>query len=503
MMLTPEIILLVGSILIFFGIVISKAGFKFGVPVLLLFLFVGMLAGSDGLGIQFSSPEIAQGIGMIALCIILFSGGMDTHYSDIKPIVKEGITLATVGVLLTAVTTGAFIWWITNFTKLQDFVQFTFIESMLLASVMSSTDSASVFSILRSKSIHLKENLRPLLELESGSNDPMAYLLTILFIQMLLPGDSFGAGEAVGFFFLQFIIGAIAGLLLGKLSVWIINKINLANDGLYMVTMLVITFFIFSATTLIKGNGYLAVYIGGLVIGNAKFVHKKSIIKFYDGLTWLFQIIMFLVLGLLVNPKELLPIAVLGLIIGGFMVIFSRPISVMLSLLPFRKLSFNARAYVSWVGLRGAVPIIFATYPLVAGTPHAIEMFNIVFFITLVSLIVQGSTIPVFAKLSSLCHRNEETKKSDFGFDIEFPEEVKSAMSEVKITRDSLKNGTKLMEIPLPDKSLVVMVKRGTRFFIPRGNTHLEENDILLIITDDEAALKQTFKDLGLKGYKV
>lgn len=169
----------------------------------------------------------------------------------------------------------------------------------------------------------------------------------------------------------------------------------------------------------------------------------------------------------------------------------------------FRKLSFNARVYVSWVGLRGAVPIIFATYPLVANIPHAREMFNIVFFITLVSLIVQGSTIPVFAKLSSLCHRNEETKKSDFGFDIEFPEEVKSAMSEVKITQESLKNGTKLMEIPLPDKSLVVMVKRGTRFFIPRGNTHLEENDTLLIITDDEAALTQTYKDLGLKGYKV
>lgn len=501
MLVTPEIMLFVGSILIFFGIIISKAGFRFGVPVLLLFLLVGMLAGSDGLGIQFSSPDIAQRIGMIALCIILFSGGMDTQYTEIKPIAKEGVVLATVGVLLTAIITGAFIWWITNYTKIQNFIQFNFIESMLLASVMSSTDSASVFSILRSKQMNLKENLRPLLELESGSNDPMAYLLTILFIQMLLPGEAISFGHAVASFFYQFIVGAVCGVVLGKLGVWIINKINLSNDGLYMVTMIVITFFIFSATSLIKGNGYLAVYLGGLVIGNTKFIHKKSIMKFYDGITWLFQIIMFLILGLLVNPKELWSVAALGLTVGGFMVIFSRPIAVLLSLLPFRKLSSAARIFTSWVGLRGAVPIIFATYILVADTPHAREMFNVVFFITLVSLIVQGSTIPIFAKISKLGHLEAKKKKSNFDFDIDFPDEIKSAISEVKITKNSLKGGNKLMEIPIPDKTLVVMVKRGEHFFIPRGNTQLEENDILLIITDDETALKQTYNDLGLKGF--
>lgn len=501
MLVTTEVVLFVGSILIFLGIVISKAGFRFGVPVLLLFLLVGMLAGSDGLGIQFSSPDIAQRIGMVALCIILFSGGMDTQYSEIKPIAKEGVILATIGVLLTAIITGGFIWWITNFTKLQNFIQFNFIESMLLASVMSSTDSASVFSILRSKQMNLKENLRPLLELESGSNDPMAFLLTVLFIQMALPGESLGFGHATLSFFYQFIIGTICGFGLGKLGVWIMNRINLSNDGLYMVLMIVVAFFIFSVTSLIKGNGYLAVYIGGLVIGNVKFIHKRSIMKFFDGLTWLFQTIMFLVLGLLVNPHELLSVAVLGLTVGGFMVIFSRPISVLLSLLPFRSLSTKARIFVSWVGLRGAVPIIFATYLLVADTPHAREMFNVVFFITLVSLILQGGSIPLFAKLTQLS--DPEAKKKKSSFDIDFPDEIKSAISEVKITKESLKHGNTLMEMPVPDKTLVVMVRRGEHFFIPRGNTHLEENDILLIITDDEEALKQTYLELGLKGYKM
>lgn len=503
MTLTPELLVLIASILVFVGIVISKTGFRFGVPILLLFLLTGMLAGSDGLGIKFENPVIAQNIGMLALCIILFSGGMDTQFSEIKPVVKEGVILSTLGVLLTAFITGGFIWWLTNYSIINKVVQFNFIESMLLASTISSTDSASVFSILRSKKLHLKENLRPLLELESGSNDPMAFLLTTLFIQMLLPGDAITPLQAVGLFFYQFIMGAICGFLFGKMCIWLLNKINLSNDGLYMVMMLVFTFFIFSATDLLKANGYLAVYLGGLMIGNNKFVHKKSIMKFYNGLTWLAQTIIFLLLGLLVNPSELLPIAAIGLTIGIFMVILARPISVFLSLLPFRKLTTRARIFISWVGLRGAVPIIFATYPLVANIPHAREIFNIVFFITLVSLILQGGTIPFVARKLSLSIPEEKKKKSDFGFDIEFPEEVKSVMFEVKITKESLKNGNKLMEIPLPEKSLVVMVKREKYFFIPRGNTQLEEGDLLLMITDDEIVLKETFQRLGVEGYKI
>ncbi|MDR2084246.1 MAG: potassium/proton antiporter [Bacteroidales bacterium] len=502
MVISPIYFLLGGSVLIFISILISKTGYKFGVPVLLLFLLLGMFAGNF---IPFDNPKVAQNIGMAALCIILFSGGMDTKYSDIKPVAKEGIVLATLGVLLTALLTGTFIWWITNFTPISNRLSLNFAESLLLAAVMSSTDSATVFAILRSKSARLKQNLRPLLELESGSNDPMAYLLTIVLIQILQPGvEAPGAWMIVGSFFYKFIAGAVFGFLLGKLMVWVINKINLNNDGLYMVLMLVTTFFIFSLSEVLRANGYLAVYIGGLVIGNSKFVHKKSIVKFYDGLTWLFQIIMFLVLGLLVNVKELGSIALLGLLIGIFMIILGRPLSVLISLAPFRKLTMKARLYVSWVGLRGAVPIIFATYPVVAEIPYAQDIFNIVFFITLLSMLVQGTTVASAAKLLGLANKDVEIKKkSEFGVEFDFSDEVKSAMSEVVVNEDSLRNGNKLMNIPIPEKSLVVMIKRGNHYFIPRGNSILEKNDVMLIITDDEEALKKTYQELGVKGYSV
>ena len=353
-------ILLIGSILLFVSIVVGKAGFRFGVPALLLFLGVGMLFGTDGLGIEFNNPQTAQFIGVIALSIILFSGGMDTSASEIKPVLGQGIILATVGVMLTALLTGYFIYYITNLWD--SFINLTFIESLLLASVMSSTDSASVFSILRSKRQGLKENLRPMLELESGSNDPMAYMLTILLIQMIQSGESSLVNTALQFV-MQMSIGAVAGFLLGRLAVYSINKLNI-NQSLYPVLLLAFVFFIFSFTDLLRGNGYLAVYIAGLVVGNKKMIHKKSLTTFFDGITWLFQIVMFLTLGLLVNPAELLPIASLGILVGIFMIILARPLSVFLCLLPFRKMTTKARVYVSWVGLRGAVPIIFATYPL-------------------------------------------------------------------------------------------------------------------------------------------
>ena len=351
MILNAGNILLIGSILLFVSIVVGKAGFRFGVPALLLFLGVGMLFGTDGLGIEFNNPQTAQFIGVIALSIILFSGGMDTSAAEIKPVLGQGIVLATVGVMLTALLTGYFIYYITNLGN--SFITLNFTESLLLASVMSSTDSASVFSILRSKRQGLKENLRPMLELESGSNDPMAYMLTILLIGIIQSGES-SLSNTILQFIMQMSIGAVSGYLLGRLAVYCINKLNI-NQSLYPVLLLAFVFFIFSFTDLVKGNGYLAVYLAGLVVGNHKVVHKKSLTTFFDGITWLFQIVMFLTLGLLVNPAELLPVAVLSILIGIFMIILARPISVFLCLLPFRKMTTKARAYVSWVGLRGSV----------------------------------------------------------------------------------------------------------------------------------------------------
>ena len=271
MIFTAENTLLIGSILLFVSIVVGKTGYRFGVPTLLLFLVVGMLFGSDGLGLQFHDAKDAQFIGMVALSIILFSGGMDTKFREIKPILGPGIVLSTVGVLLTALFTGLFIWWISGMSWSNIYLPIT--TSLLLASTMSSTDSASVFAILRSQKMNLKHNLRPMLELESGSNDPMAYMLTIVLIQFI-QSSGMGVGAIVGSFVIQFIVGAAAGYVLGKLAIRMLNKLNIDNQALYPILLLAFVFFTFSITDLLKGNGYLAVYIAGIMVGNNKIMHR-------------------------------------------------------------------------------------------------------------------------------------------------------------------------------------------------------------------------------------
>ena len=501
---TIEFFLLFLAILFFISLLASRAGSRFGIPVLLLFLGVGMLFGVDGLGFDFQNYNVAQAIGTLALCVILFSGGMDTKFHEIKPIAKQGGILATVGVLLTAFITGLFIYYAANYWMPD--IQLTLLESLLLASVMSSTDSASVFSILRSKGVALKHRLRPLLELESGSNDPMAYMLTIIFIGMINSSQTeagIDIGHAIFDFFLQLAVGSISGILLGKCSIWVMNKIKLSNDSLYSLLLFACCVFIFSATYYFKGNGYLAVYIGGLIIGNAKFVHKRSSLKIFDGLTWFSQIIMFLTLGLLVNPSELWPVAIVSLLIAAFLILFGRPVSVFLSLLPFRKMPAKDKLYVSWVGLRGAVPIIFAILPLAAGVSNAHLIFNIVFFITLISLLIQGTTVTQMARWVGLTRdpKGEDMLKD---FDIEFSDEIKSSMTEIAITESILVNhGNTLIDLPLPDQTLAVMVKRENLYFIPKGKTELQKGDKLLVITNDEAALIETYKNLGIKNYTL
>jgi cell volume regulation protein A len=496
-----EYFLLVVAILLFLSIIAGKTGYKFGVPVLLLFLLIGMLAGSDGFGvIRLDNFHIAQNIGVIALVCILFSGGIDTKYSEIRPVARQGIVLSTLGVLLTALITGCFIYYLTNWFF--PFVTLTFLESLLLASVMSSTDSASVFAILRSKGLLLRHRLRPLLELESGSNDPMAYMLTITLISVIRQLQV--ASEAVlswsgvaGMFAAQMCIGALLGFLLGKLAVWVINKINVDNDALYPILLMAFMLFVFSATYFFMGNGYLAVYIAGLVMGNSKFVHKRTTLKFFDGLAWLFQIAMFLTLGLLVNPSELLPIAGIGILVGIFMIIFSRPAAVLISLLPFRKMTLNDRVYVSWIGLRGAVPIIFATYPMIAEIPHARLMFNIVFFITILSLVVQGTTVSWCARLLGLSRPSRPHRKLD-DFAVDLADDMKSSMMQITVTDIMLQGGHKLLNLPLHNKALVIMVKRDENYFIPKGNTELKANDKLLLICEDDKVLEETSTLLGI-----
>lgn len=479
-MITAENILLVGSVLIFISILISKTGFRFGIPTLLLFLVVGMLCGSDGLGIQFHSASDAQFVGMIALSIILFTGGMDTRLADIRPILKPGVMLSTVGVLLTTLLTGGFIYFLSYHTQAD--IRLTVLASMLLAATMSSTDSASVFSLLRSQRMNLKENLRPMLELESGSNDPMAYMLTIILIEVTASGSQLNAAEIAGSLCMQFALGGIIGFAAGKGAVWLYNRINLGNSSLYPILLLSIIFITFTLTDLVKGNGYLAIYIAGMVVGNARLAFRRETDAFLNGLTWLFQIILFLTLGLLVNPHEMLEVAGIGLLIGAFMIVVARPVSVWLCLLPFRSISQRARVFVSWVGLRGAVPIIFATYPVLADIPGSQQLFNIVFFITLLSLIVQGMSISAVARRLKL-DLPEETGGNDFG--VELAEETDANLSEVTLTREMLSGGTRLADLHLAPGSLVMLVKRGQEFIIPNGQVELHPGDRLLLITEN------------------
>ncbi|WP_298653638.1 potassium/proton antiporter [uncultured Proteiniphilum sp.] len=498
MTISPELLLLVGSILFFISMLIGKAGHRFGVPILLLFLVVGMVFGSDGFGLVFENVQTAQTIGTICLTVILFSGGLDTKFSEIRPVIWPGVMLATLGVFITAVITGLFTYWLSG--HMFPSLGISLLTAMLLASTFSSTDSASVFGILRSKGLSLKNNLRPLLELESGSNDPMAYMLTIIFMGIIQSGSDPNIGMVILTILIQLVVGAGMGYLLGRGAVAIINRIRMDNSSFYPILLLTLGIFIFAATYYLKGNGYLAVYIAGLVIGNSKFSHKRTSMKFIDGVAWMGQILLFLTLGLLVNPGELIEVIVPAMIISVFLIFIGRPLTVFLTLIPFRKIGFKDNLYISWVGLRGAVPIIFAILPLAAGIPDARWIFNIVFVITIVSLLVQGTSLPIVAKWLKLAEKPQRYKAFE-DFDVEFAEEIKSAMTEILITEETLQYGKNLIEMPLPDKTLVVMVKRGDRYFVPTGQTELHAGDKLLVISDDEEALRETYQNIGISNF--
>ena len=481
MIFTAGNILLIGAVLIFCAIMISKTGYRFGIPTLLLFLLVGMGFGTDGLGLEFDSAADAQFIGMIALSIILFTGGMDTKLRDIKPVMAQGMILSTVGVLLTTLLTGGFIFWLSGYSDMH--IEMPVLTSLLLAATMSSTDSASVFSLLRSQRMNLKENLKPMLELESGSNDPMAYMLTIALIQVIASGSGFNMGLLAKDLLVQFFVGGVTGYAFGRFAVWLINKVNLSNSSLYPILLLSLVFITFTITDMLHGNGYLAVYILGVVVGNARLVFRKEINTFMNGLTWFGQIVMFLSLGLLVNPHEMLEVSISALLIGLFMIFVARPLTVGLCLIPFRQMTFKAKCFVSWVGLRGAVPIIFATYPVVSEIPGSQIIFNIVFFITLLSLIFQGMTIAPVAKWLNL-DLPQEKEGNDFG--VEIPEEIDSQLTDVTLTAEMLENGNRLMDMNISKGTLVMLVKRGSEFMIPNGRMELKVGDKLLYISENK-----------------
>lgn len=488
------------SLLFFASILTDKVSSRLGVPSLILFLLVGMLFGSDGLKIaNMDDVGWAQSIGTIALSVILFSGGMDTKIKDIRPIARPGIVLSTVGVFLTAVLAGLLIWLLMKWTH--SGVTVPLATALLMAATMSSTDSASVFSILRNQGVKLKHNLRPMLELESGSNDPMAAVLTVVMIQVATNGGHPEIWKIIGIIFWQLSSGFLIGLFAGKALVWMMNKVTIENESLYPILILTSCIFIFSITTYAHGNALLAVYIGGLVFGNAKFPHKRSTVNFLDGITWLGQLAMFLTLGLLVNPHELLDknVLILGLVSSVIIILIVRPMAVGLTLIPFRNIPFRAKVFISWVGLKGASPILFAIMCLAKSVPNAHLIFNVVFLCTIVSLLVQGMTLGSVAKWLKVAEDEEPQLNKVENFDIELPDEIKTVATEIQVTEEMLSHGNRLMDLGFPQNTLAIMVKRGSQFFVPTGKSVLQKDDALLVITDNEDTLQDTYRQIEEK----
>ncbi len=466
--------LLVGAgALVVLSIVASKLSGRVGLPALILFLLVGVLAGSEGIGgIEFEDPLLAQSLGIVALAYILFSGGLDTDWRAVRPVLGPGVALATVAVVLTSVTMGVASMLVLGLPLL---------HGLLLGAIVSSTDAAAVFSVMRSRGVGLKERLRRVLELESGSNDPMAVFLTIGLITLIVEPDA-TAASLLPMFAQQMLFGAILGAGIGWLAVSAINRLELGYDGLYPVFTLALVALVYGIATLVGGNGFLAVYLAGLVMGNRHFIHKRSIMRFHDGLAWLMQITMFLTLGLLVFPSDLVAIAPAGFVLALVLIFVARPLSVFATL-RLSRLTTRETALVSWVGLRGAVPIILATYPLVQGVPDAGPLFDVVFFIVVLSVLLQGPTIPWVARLL----RVDEPQRQKPRYPLEFEQttDLDSDLVEIVVPAGSPVVGKKILELPLPDPVLVVLISRGGRFLVPRGATHVLDGDRLLLLADE------------------
>lgn len=472
-----EVWLVIVAAFLFVCVLASKISARLGIPALILFIGVGMLAGSDGPGgIEFENMGLTRSLGTIALAFILFAGGLDTSWKVLSPVLWRGIALSTVGVAVTAGLVGLCAYYLLNLPPL---------VALLLGAVVSSTDAAAVFGVLRSSGLKLKYNITPTLELESGTNDPVAIFLTIGITDLLVRPDA-SVLALVGHLLLEMPLGFAVGLLAGYGAVAMINRIRLEYDGLYPIVTIATVCFAFGCASLIKGNAFLAVYVAGVTMGSRNFVHRLNLIQFHDAIAWLTQIVMFVVLGLLVFPSDLAAIAVPGLILSLFVILVARPAAVFVSLL-FAKMQKRTKFFISWAGLRGAVPIILATIPALAGVKEAALIFNLVFFIVVTSVLIQGTSLRHLAKLLNVAAPQDSR-----------PTMTKAAnedLLEVRLDEDSRSIGKQVVELGLPSTAIIVLLIRGGDSYIPQGSTVLKSGDVLLLATrrQDEEELKRFF----------
>lgn len=463
------------------SVLASKASNRVGVPTLLVFIAIGMLVGSEGLGgIAFDDARLAQGLGVIALAYILFSGGLDTDWREIRPVLGAGLALATVGVLATCALVGVFVHYALGLD---------WRTGLLIGAIVSSTDAAAVFSVLRGRGVHLRGRLPGLLELESGSNDPMAVFLTTAMIALIAgawPTGPAALGTLALHFVREMLVGAVVGWAAGKSTVYLLNRIRLESEGLYPVLTLALVPFVYAATQRLGGNGFLAVYAAGLSLGRHAVIHKRSLTQFHDGIAWLVQIGMFLTLGLLVYPSRLVSVAGAGLALSAFLVFVARPVAVAVALARTR-FTRAEKALVAWVGLRGAVPIVLATFPLTAGTPQAEAIFNLVFFVVLTSVALQGSLLPSVARRLGV----EAAATPKVRYPIEYVPQapgataLKSELRELHVQAGSHAAGRSVVELGLPETVLIVLMQRDGQMLVPRGTTRVEAGDTMLLLADE------------------
>jgi len=475
-------ILSVSSIFVLVSVLLSKSSNKFGLPILVIFLALGMLAGSEGIGgIHYEDYGLTHSLSLVAICLIIFSGGLMTRKEDIKPVMGAGISLSTLGVVLTTGLVGVFCYY---------YLSLPIFESLLIGSILSSTDAAAVFTVLRSKNSQVSKKVKSVLELESGSNDPMAYLLLTIFLGLYQGEFSFNKHTILEII-LNPTIGIIGGFVFFKLFKFVNERSNLEFQGLYPALTLSFLFLSFSSVTYVNGNGFLAVYIFAVSLGNTKVVHKNSLINFFDGIAWLSQIGLFIMLGLLVFPSRLMEIAPEAITVALFLAIVARPVSIFISTM-FSDFNFKSKIFISWAGLKGATPIVFASLVATKVGSEAHLIFDIVFFSVFTSALLQGMTLRPLARALNLLY--EAIDDPDFPVDMEVLDKTKNGIKQLCIEKDDFAVTRRVVDLNLSEGVLVLFIKRSGSFIVPNGSTCFEEQDKVLIVSPEKKQIDEVIK---------
>ena len=458
-------LMIICALVLLMCITSTKILYKFGVPILLIFMVLGMLFGSDGIvGIYFNDYQLASKVSTIALIFIMFYGGFGTNWGMAKPVAVQSVFMSTLGVVFTAILTGLFCFFAFKTTLL---------EGLLIGSIVGSTDAASVFAILRSQRLNLRGSIASMLELESGSNDPCAYMLTVIILGLMADG---GYGNIIPMILKQIIVGVIVSVVLAKLSIYLLRHAKFEIEGFYPIFVTAIAVLAYSLSEYFSGNGYLSVYITGIIIGNSKIPHKKSIFQFFDGISWIMQIMLFFLLGLLAFPSKIPSVMIKGISISIFMIFVARPVAIF-SILYWFKAPIKEEVFISWVGIRGAASLVFAIFAETYGVSINNDIFHIIFFIALFSVAVQGTVIPILAKKLDLID-NEESVLKTFN---DYKEDKSTRLIEFTIDEHNIIANKTIMDANIPEDILVVMIKRNGDVFVPNGSTEILPGDILVL----------------------